>query len=320
MTVSTMTIALLVAATPQMGKKPAAKPAAKVTLPAGVVARYNGVDITTEDIKKQVSSTLARRIVPELIQRIVIEREAKKAGVSVTAAEVAEKVKEEKAKVVAQMAQTAGRMMTFNEITREFGLTEAEVEQTVRLNLLARKACEKALLKEVPGLDGQLRIAHILLATVPLAPTPDAQPLTPEQQKKKDDDQKARLEQILADIRAGKLKFDDAAKQFSDDKGSGAQGGELPWAGKNSYVPEFERAEFALAKVGDISPLVKTQFGWHIIKLLEKGSEASPAVKAKFRQDQVTQRLSQPTAVQQWLGAQARNAKIEFNPSAKLFK
>ncbi len=319
MTVSTMTIALLVAAMPQTGKKPVAKTAAKVTMPSGVVARYNGIDITVEDIKKQLIGTQARRVVPEIIQRIVIEREAKKAGVSVTSAEVEEKAKEEKAKVVAQMAQS-GKMMTFQEITREFGLTDSEVEQSVRLNLLARKACEKALLKEAMGLEGQIRLAHILLATVPLSQSPDTQKLAPELQKKKDDEQKARIDQILADVRAGKIKFEDAAKQFSDDKGSGAQGGELPWAGKKSYVVEFETAAFALAKAGDISAPVKSQYGWHIIKLLEKGSDASAATKAKFRQNQVDQKLSQPGTVQNWLGTQALNAKIEFNPNVKLFK
>jgi parvulin-like peptidyl-prolyl isomerase len=320
MIVSTMTIALVLAVAPQGNKKPAAKPSAKsAAMSSSVIARYNGVNITASDIKKQLSGTLARRVVPEMIQKIVIEQEAKKAGVSVTASELAEKVKEEKAKVVAQMAQS-GKMMTFAEITREFGLTDAEVTQTVRLNLLARKSFEKFLIKIVPGREGQGRFAHILLATQPLGPTPEqATPMTPEQLKKKEEDQKVRVDQILADIKAGKLKFDEAAKQFSDDKGSGAMGGELPWVGKGVFDQDFEKAAFALQKPGDISPVIKSQFGWHIIKLLEKGSDISAAEKAKYKKEQVNAKLNEPQAVQKWLGEMARNAKIEFNPNAKLF-
>ena len=109
---------------------------------------------------------MARKVVPDLIQQIVIEKLAKTAGVTIAPAELAAKVKEEKAKIVGQMAQN-GAMMEFSQITREFGLTEAEVTQTVRLNLLARKAFEKSIAKDVRGLDGQLKLAHILLATVP---------------------------------------------------------------------------------------------------------------------------------------------------------
>lgn len=323
---ATLAVLMLGAAPQAQGSKksiPAAKPAAKTAgaLPSNVVARYNGIDITVDDIRKQVNTTLARKIVPELIQRAVIEKQAKLAGVTVTPAELNAKVAEEESKVISQMAQSTGVMMKFDQITGEYGLTRAEVRESVRLNLLARKAFEKAVAKEVPTLDGQLHLAHILLATVPLAPGPEAQtPLTPEQQTKRDADQKARLEQIVADINAGKLKFEDAAKQFSDDKGSGAQGGDLPWAGKGTFVPEFEKAAYALGKAGDLSPLVKSQFGWHVIKLVAKGADATSAEKAKYRQDQINLRVNQPQAVQQWLAGLSRGAKVIFNTKAQIYR
>lgn len=314
-----LALAVLALGSPQAAKKPQPKKAAEVVLPSNVVARYNGRDITVAEIKALLVATNARKVVPELIQKVLIEQQAKKAGVSVTPTELAEKVKEEKARVVSQMMQSTGEVMTFAEITKKYGLTAAEIEQSVRLNLLARKSFEKSIAKEVKGLDGQVRLSHILLATIPLSPTPDQKPLTAEEQKKKDEEVKVRIDQILADVKAGKVKFEDAAKQFSDDKGSGAQGGELPWAGAGTFVPEFEKTAFALQKVGDISAPVKSQFGWHIIKLLEKGTDAAPAVKAKFKKDQIEQRLNQPNAVQQWLAGLARDAKITFNPNVKLF-
>lgn len=312
-------LALLALGAPQAAKKPQPKKPVEPVLAPNVVARYNGKDITVADIKALLVATNARKVVPELIQKVLIEQEAKKAGVTVTPAELAEKVKEEKARVVSQMMQSTGEPMTFNEITKKYGLTVAEIEQSVKMTVLARKTYEKALAKEVKGLEGQVRLSHILIATIPLSPTPDQKPLTAEEQKKKDDEVKVRIDQILADVKAGKVKFEDAAKQFSDDKGSGAQGGELPWAGSGTFVPEFEKVAFALQKVGDISAPVKSQFGWHIIKLLEKGSDAAPAARAKYKKDQIQQRLNQPNAVQQWLAGLARNAQIQFNPNVKLF-
>ncbi|MDR2684888.1 MAG: peptidylprolyl isomerase [Prevotellaceae bacterium] len=64
--------------------------------------------------------------------------------------------------------------------------------------------------------------------------------------------------------------FAETAKQISDDKGSARNGGNLDWFGLNKMVPEFETAAFALKNNGDISDPVKTQFGWHIIMLIDK--------------------------------------------------
>ncbi len=73
---------------------------------------------------------------------------------------------------------------------------------------------------------------------------------------------------------AGKLKagenFEDLAKQFSEDQGSAKTGGALPQFGTGRMVPEFEKAAFSLKNVGDVSEPIRTSYGWHIIKLLEK--------------------------------------------------
>ena len=63
--------------------------------------------------------------------------------------------------------------------------------------------------------------------------------------------------------------FAELAKKYSDDKGSGAQGGDLGWAKRGSYVPEFEAALFKLNK-GEYSTLVKTVYGYHLIQLIER--------------------------------------------------
>ncbi len=63
--------------------------------------------------------------------------------------------------------------------------------------------------------------------------------------------------------------FEELAAVFSDDVGSAKQGGSLGWAKRNSYVPEFEAAAYKLEK-GEVSQIVETQYGYHIIQLIER--------------------------------------------------
>lgn len=79
---------------------------------------------------------------------------------------------------------------------------------------------------------------------------------------------KSKLEKIVGRIKAGE-KFEDLAATFSDDLGSGKQGGDLGWAKRGSYVPEFEAAAYNL-EPGQLSDMVESEFGFHLIQLLER--------------------------------------------------
>lgn len=76
---------------------------------------------------------------------------------------------------------------------------------------------------------------------------------------------RARAEQLKAEIARG-AKFEDIAKRESADSGSAAQGGALGKGGRNRFVPEFERAAYAL-RPGQVSDPVLTQFGYHLIRV-----------------------------------------------------
>ena len=102
----------------------------------------------------------------------------------------------------------------------------------------------------------QVKVRHILIAVPASA---DA---------KTDAAAKAKAEDILKQIKAGG-DFAKLAAANSDDPGSKVQGGELGWLDPGKTVPEFDKMAFSL-KPGEISPLVKTQFGYHIIQTEEK--------------------------------------------------
>lgn len=98
---------------------------------------------------------------------------------------------------------------------------------------------------------------------------------------------------ILASLKKGG-KFEDIAKKQSKDPGSGANGGDLDWAASDSYVPEFSKAMVKLNKGQTVDAPVKTQFGWHIIRLDDVRSPQLPAfdqVKPQLQQQMVQQKL-----------------------------
>jgi len=101
----------------------------------------------------------------------------------------------------------------------------------------------------------QVHVQHILFRTVGKT---DAEV---EEIKKKAED-------VLKQAKKG-AKFDKLAKKYSEDPGSKDKGGDLSWIRQGQTVPEFEKTAFSLAP-GQISDLVKTQYGFHIIKVLEK--------------------------------------------------
>lgn len=100
---------------------------------------------------------------------------------------------------------------------------------------------------------------------------------------------------IIASIKKGG-KFEDIAKKHSKDPGSGAKGGDLDWANPASYVPEFTEALIKLEKGKMTQTPVKSQFGWHIIRLddtrhakLPKLDEVKPQVAQQLQQQKLTQ-------------------------------
>jgi peptidyl-prolyl cis-trans isomerase D len=121
-----------------------------------------------------------------------------------------------------------------------------------------------------------------------------------------DDAIAAKAEEVLAKIQAGE-DFSELAKTFSSDTFSAENGGDLGWFGKGIMDPAFENAAFSLANKGDVSAVVKSEFGYHIIKLTDVKPEQVTAFenvkeeitnkvktfKAEERFYEISQRISE---------------------------
>lgn len=94
----------------------------------------------------------------------------------------------------------------------------------------------------------------------------------------------AKIKEAQAMLNSG-MPWDSVVTKYSEDKASAKKGGDLPWFGTGRMVPEFEKAAFAMQKDGEISTIVKTTYGWHIIKRLEKrGMPSFDEKKGELRQ------------------------------------
>lgn len=123
----------------------------------------------------------------------------------------------------------------------------------------------------------QAHVAHILIAN------------------QDDAKAKAQIEKLRQEAASG-ADFAKLAKENSSDAGSALKGGDLGLIPRGQTAPEFEAAAFALGKPGELSPVIKTQFGYHIIKLIEKKpartmalEEVKPQLEKQFIQQAIQQ-------------------------------
>lgn len=145
----------------------------------------------------------------------------------------------------------------------------------------------------------QVKARHILVA---FKGSPAAQAGKPELTEEQ---AKAKAEDLRKQI-AGGASFDELAQKESDDVGSGSRGGDLGEFTRGQMVPEFENAAFA-AKAGEVTPVVRTQFGYHIIKVDSHGSTPFEEVKPNL------ERTERQTRLQAELDKMKDAAKPTFN-------
>ena len=133
----------------------------------------------------------------------------------------------------------------------------------------------------------QVNVSHILIKTPLPGPDGKVDPKGVEEARKKAED-------VLKQVKAGG-NFAELAKKYSEDPGSGKNGGSLGWIGKGRTVPEFEKAAFSLPK-GATSDLVQSSYGFHIIRVDDK--QAAHVKTLDEVKDQIEGSIKQQKAAQ----------------------
>lgn len=144
------------------------------------------------------------------------------------------------------------------------------------------------------GMVNQTRVRHILLKS-----SPDLS----------DDEARQKLEQLRQRIQSGE-DFAALARTHSDDKGSGARGGDLGWISPGMLVPEFEQ-ELGALQANQVSAPFKTQFGWHLAQVLDRreGPASPEAEQARVREALFRRRSDEEW--EQWLRRLRDEAYVE---------
>jgi peptidyl-prolyl cis-trans isomerase SurA len=141
----------------------------------------------------------------------------------------------------------------------------------------------------------QTRARHILIRPSEVVPEPEVQ---------------RRLRQIRQRIETGNAEFADMAKQYSID-GSAGRGGDLGWVYPGDTVPEFERAMNAL-QPGQLSEPVRTDFGYHLIQVLERRTDTASPERVRMAARQALRERRLEEATQDWLRQVRDRTYVEY--------
>lgn len=237
-------------------------------------------DITKDEFYSAMKERYGNAVLQELVYEKVLSDKYE-----VTDKEVTEKLKELKAQMGDnfQMAlQSSGYK------------TEDDFKRALKLNMLQEKAAiadikvtENELKEAYKNAKPEIKARHILVA-----------------------DEKTAKE-VKAKLDKGE-DFAKLAKQYSTDTGSAQKGGDLGWFGAGKMVPEFETAAYKLKK-NEISEPVKSQYGYHIIQLLDKKEKESyEKMKDKLEHDVKISKID-PAKVQTKLDKLVKEADVKIN-------
>lgn len=259
------------------GQKPPAKPPAQAAQPLKdpIVATVNGqpVRLSELEIAQQALPQQYRNMPLQSVFPALLDR-------IIDSKLVVQEGK--KSKVTDDPAYKKRMAFVEDQVLQDFWI-QREVTRKVTPEKLQQRYEER--LKSMPS-EEEVHARHILVST--------------------EDEAKA----IIADLKKGAA-FDKLAKEKSTDKASGAEGGDLGWFKKSDMVKEFADAAFALKKDELTETPVKTQFGYHVIKLEDRRKAPPPAFEELA--DQLREEMAREVVTAQ-LDQLRSGAKIEkFN-------
>ena len=268
--------------------------------------RASGETVTDVHAEK-----VRREILESLIDERLMLEEARRMKIEVNEGEIDQEIESLKSKrgwddqKLAEVLVQAG----FPSIAqyRKHRKRQRRIDQVLNFRVRGRvridEAALAAALKAELGSQGGIlerRAAHILIRADEFVGPERVQEVT------------EKLQTIRDQIMASEVSFEDAARLHSEDP-AGRAGGDTGWFSKGDFAPSFERAINALS-VGEVSKPVRTEFGFHLIKLIEERRQEVSLQKRQELTAKVRTRMLQEESARlykQWLESLRRDAFIE---------
>jgi peptidyl-prolyl cis-trans isomerase D len=241
---------------------------------------FVGMDAYTREVRQRFQMTVPA--FEEIVRTGLVEEKFRKLltdGISVTPQEVQDefRVQNEKVKLdyalikpedlASKIVPTEEEIKSYFEVNKsKFQIPEKRVARYALVDLSQLRQSSQVSDDELKSIyqkniqdyqvPNRVHPEHILLMTVGKTDAEVAEI-------------KTKAEDILAQTKKKGANFEELAKKYSEDPGSKTKGGDLGWIVQGQTVPEFEKAAFSLNK-GETSDLIRTQYGFHIIKVLDK--------------------------------------------------
>ncbi len=272
-------------------------------LPVGIVARVGDREITVEDYSRYLFARYGRSKLDELIDRVLVEQEARRLGIQITPEDVEREVDRRIENTV--QAIFRGDRAAFERDLERRGLSADEhrvsLAQVAAYDLLldscvvrGRETGEKAIRQRFEELHGdggvELQLRHLLVEARGESRTRDAagNPLPPRDEARKS------AERILARVRAG-VDFVPLVRAYSEDLLTRKNDGRIPVYRKGMFGDQFHKAALALEKENEVSDVVESPRGFHIIQLIGKSTTPFDAKRDEIEEYLATR---QPTAAE----------------------
>ena len=226
------------------------------------IASVNGTKITSDDLYDIMAAQYGSSIVDTLITNKVIEQEAEKQGVKISADAIEEELD--------AFIESYGGEESFNAALEQSGISLDNFKYDIEIYLMTKELMSPDI--EVTEEDmetyfeenkadfaqaEEVQASHILV------------------------EDEATAKEVLEKVNAGE-DFAELAKEYSTD-GTAENGGDLGFFGTGEMVEPFEKAAFAL-EIGQVSDIVETEYGFHIIKVTDK-QEAKEAVYEDHKEE-----------------------------------
>lgn len=305
-------------------------------LTGGVAAEVNGLAVTEDTVTKQIMAmrssgdydddadwaqylvdqgltpeSLREYIVEDYINQLLMQNAIKEYNIQVSDAELNDAWNQTVAGYESEDA--------FIELLEQIGYTKDSYKESMAGNIAQQKLRDTVAPKNdvsdedivayyndnVEMFNDARKSSHILFAV--------------NEDGSNKDEQRAAAQEVLDKLNAGEITFEDAAKEHSDD-GSGAQGGNVGWDRLTTFVPEYQQALSQLG-VGEMSGIIESQFGFHIIMCTDAFMLDQPASSADELPDEFVDYIRNICANQgtdeayaNWQKEYRESADIHINP------